>query len=165
MRRKDREMSEEFAYMVAEKCEWAVFAMIDTEGEPYCVPITIALDGKTVYFHSGPEGHKVEALRNNSAVCISCVGDTYRTPDKFTTEFESAIIRGKAELVESEEEQIHGLRLICQRHTPTNMDEFDAMVKKSLFRTCVWKVEVESITGKRKKYDKDGVEMKFGRSE
>lgn len=95
MRRKDREMPEEFAYMVANKCEWAVFAMIDTEGMPYCVPITIALDGKTVYFHSGPEGYKVDALRKNNAVCISCVGDTYRTPDKFTTEFESAIIRGR----------------------------------------------------------------------
>lgn len=165
MRRKDREMPEEFAYMVAEKCEWAVFAMIDTEGMPYCVPITIALDGKTVYFHSGPQGHKVDALMNNNAVCISCVGDTYRTPDKFTTEFESAIIRGKAIKVESDEEKIHGLRLISQRHTPTNMHQFDEMIKMSLFRTDVWKVEIEEITGKRKKYDKDGKEMKFGRME
>ena len=39
MRRKDREMPEEFARMVADKCEWAVISMIDTEGRPYGIPV------------------------------------------------------------------------------------------------------------------------------
>ena len=34
MRRKDREMTEEFAYTISDKCEWAVVSMIDPQGLP-----------------------------------------------------------------------------------------------------------------------------------
>lgn len=38
MRRKDREMDEDFALEIADKCEYAVLSVIDNNGEPYCVP-------------------------------------------------------------------------------------------------------------------------------
>lgn len=165
MRRIDREMDRDFALMVVDKCEYATLAMIDTDGRPYCLPISIARDEDIIYFHSAKEGRKIDALRNDPNVCMSCVGDTLRAKDKFTTEFESAILRGKASEVTEDEEKIHGLKLICERHTPTNMHEFDTAIEKSLFRTGVWKIEIADITGKRKKYDKEGKEMKFGRME
>ena len=96
---------------------------------------------------------------------MSCVGDTLRATDKFTTEFESAVIRGNACEVTDDDEKIHALRLICQRHTPANMEQFDAAIEKSLARTGVWKIDIAEITGKRKKYDSSGKEMKFGRME
>lgn len=165
MRRADREMDKDFALMVVDKCEYATLAMVDTDGTPYCVPITIARDENTVYFHSAKEGQKIAALKNDPNVCMSCVGDTLLAKDKFTTEFESAILRGTAEEVTDDAEKIQGLRLICERHTPTNMHEFDIAIEKSLFRTAVWKIDIADITGKRKKYDKHGEEMKFGRME
>lgn len=165
MRRIDREMDRDFALMVVDKCEYATLAMINTDGRPYCLPISIARDEDIIYFHSAKEGRKIDALRNDPNVCMSCVGDTLRAKDKFTTEFESAILRGKASEVTEDEEKIHGLKLICERHTPTNMHEFDTAIEKSLFRTGVWKIEIADITGKRKKYDKEGKEMKFGRME
>lgn len=165
MRRKDREMDRDFALGVVDKCEYAVMSMTDTEGEPYCLPLTIARDGDFIYFHSAKDGKKISALVKNPSVCMSCVGDTKRATDKFTTEFESAIVRGRASEVTDDEEKIHALRLICERHTPANMHEFDAAISKSLSRTAVWKIEISDITGKRKKYDKDGKEMKYGRME
>lgn len=165
MRRIDREMDRDFALMVVDKCEYATLAMIDTDGTPYCLPISIARDEDIIYFHSAKDGRKIDALRNDPNVCMSCVGDTLRAKDKFTTEFESAILRGKASEVTEDEEKIHGLKLICERHTPTNMHEFDTAIEKSLFRTGVWKIEIADITGKRKKYDKEGKEMKFDRME
>ena len=164
MRRKDREMDADFAWQVADKCEYAVLSMVDPEGLPYCIPITIVCDEQTIYIHSARDGFKIDCLRNNPQVCMTCVGDTYRTPDKFTTEFESAVIRGTASEVTDDKEKIHALRILCQRHTPTNMHEFDMAIEKSLFRTAVWKIEVSGITGKRKKYDTQGKEMKFGRT-
>lgn len=165
MRRKDREMPAEFAYMVADKCEYAVMAMNDTGGEPYCVPITIVREDNRIYFHSAPEGKKTDCLKRDGRVCISCVGDTQRMKDKFTTEFESAIIKGKAEEVLDEDEKIHALKILCERHTPANMAEFGDAIKRSLPRTAVWRIDVAEITGKRKKYDSEGREMKFGRME
>ncbi|MDO4544984.1 MAG: pyridoxamine 5'-phosphate oxidase family protein [Bacillota bacterium] len=165
MRRKDREMGREFALNVVDKCEYAVISMVDPEGLPYCLPITIVRKDDLVYFHTAKEGFKIDVLTNDPHICMSCVSDTYRTPDKFTTEFESAIVRGTASEVTSDEEKIEALRLLCQRHTPTNMHEFDDAISKSLFRTGVWKLTIEDITGKRKKYDREGKEMKYGRTE
>lgn len=165
MRRKDREMSEAFAWNVTDKCEWAVLGITDAAGNPYCIPISIVREKGRVYFHSAQNGFKIDCLRNNENVCIACVGDTFRLPDAFTTEFESAILRGKAVEVTDEKEKIHALRLLCERHTPTNMANFDDAVSRSLFRTAVWKIDIAEITGKRKKYDAEGKEMKFGRTE
>lgn len=165
MRRKDREMPEKFAFAVTDKCEYAVLSMTDPNGNPYCVPISIVREGAFIYFHCAAEGRKIDCLRCHPQVCLACVGDTCRALDKFTTEFESAILQGTASEVTDTAEKTHALRLLCLRHTPTNMAEFDEAIKKSLSRTAIWKIEIAEITGKRKKYDKSGKEMKFGRME
>ena len=73
---------------------------------------------------------------------------------------------GKAEIVTDEAEKIHGLRLVCKRFLPQHMDAFDQGVARSLSRTAVVRITLtEPLTGKRKQYDKEGVEMKYGRME
>lgn len=165
MRRKDREMPKDFALAVADKCEWATLGMVTPQGEPYCVPITIARDGDVIYFHSAHQGLKIDCLRAKGQVCLACVGDTQRATTRFTTEFESALIQGVASEVTEDQEKIHALRLICQRHTPANMAAFDEAIARSLPRTAIWRIEIREITGKRKKFDAQGEEMKYGRME
>ncbi|NLY82262.1 MAG: 5-nitroimidazole antibiotic resistance protein [Clostridiales bacterium] len=164
MRRVDREMPKEFALEVLDKCEFAIISMVDKD-KPYCVPISIARNENVIYFHSAKNGRKVQILKVNPKVCVSAVGDTKRAKDKFTTEYESAIIEGLASEVTDDEEKILVLRLISERHTPENMINFKEAISKSLFRTAVWKIEMETISGKRKKYDSEDKEMKYGRME
>ena len=46
------------------------------------------------------------------------------------------------------------------------MDAFDDAVSRSLARTAVVRIRLTSApTGKRKQYDKNGDEMKYGRME
>ena len=45
------------------------------------------------------------------------------------------------------------------------MDQFGQALERSLEITSIWKITMEELTGKRKKYDKDGIEMKHGRME
>ena len=151
MRRKERQMPEEFAWEVVDKCEYAFLAMTAEDGGPYGLPVTIAREGNSIYFHSAMEGRKIVCLRRSPRVCLSCVGDTRIPPGKFTTLFESAVALGTAEEVTEDHEKIHGLRLLCQRHTPDHMEAFDKAVAKSLERTSVWKITVEEITGKAKR--------------
>ena len=165
MRRRDREMPEGFALSVADKCEYAVLSMTDTDGDPYCVPVSIAREGMTLYFHSAKEGFKAEAMRKHPKVCVACVGDTHLVPEQFTTEYESAVIRGTAHEVSDEEEKRKALRLICERYAPSTLGGFEKAVSESLFRTAIWRIEIAEITGKRKKYDLRGIEMKYGRME
>lgn len=165
MRRKDRQMPEEFALGVIAKCSFAQVAMTDEKGNPYCVPLSVAEDGGSIYFHSAFEGTKTDILKRNPKVYVSCVGDVTSAADRFTTEFESAAFSGTACEVTDIQEKIKALRLICEKYTPDNMENFEDAIAKSLDRTAVWKIRIENLTGKRKKYDKSGEEMKFGRME
>ena len=151
VRRKDREQDENFALMVADKCEYAIMSMVLEDGSPYCIPLSIARDGDFIYFHCAYEGQKIDALKSHPSVCLSCVGDTRRAEDEFTTEYESAVIFGTAQRVEEEKEKIHALRLICERHTPKNMKNFDKAIGTSLNRTDIWRISIRHITGKAKK--------------
>lgn len=151
MRRKDRERDRDFALAVADQCEYAVMAVTLPGGGPYCIPLSIAREGEYIYYHCAHEGQKVDALKADGRVCITCVGHTQRMENEFTTEFESAVIFGTAEEVTEESEIIDALRLICQRHTPLNMDAFEEAVRASLARTAVWKIKIEDIKGKEKR--------------
>lgn len=150
MRRKDRELSEERALRIVDSCEWASISMIDEEGMPYCIPMSIVRDNEYMYFHGSTDGKKTDSLRANPNVCVVCVGDTEQLPYEFTTTYESAIITGKAEPITDEAEKIHALRVLCLRYAAVNMENFDAAVKKNLAYTALWKIKIEHITGKKK---------------
>ncbi|MBS5334649.1 MAG: 5-nitroimidazole antibiotic resistance protein [Clostridiales bacterium] len=162
MRRADREMPKEFALEIVDKCPYAVISMIDCDA-PYALPVSIVRSGDSIYFHCANEGRKAKVLTSYPRVSIVCVGDVTPSSDKFTTEYESAIITGTARKVIKDAEKINALRLICERYTPSNMHNFDRAIEKSLSRTAIWKVDIDSISGKRKKYGNDGKEIKYSK--
>ncbi len=150
MRRKDRERSKDFAISVLDKCEWSVISMVDKDGLPYCVPISTVRENNEIYFHTAKVGFKIDCLNSNPNVCISCVGNTNLLPEEFSTEYESAIIRGKAFEITEDSEKIHALKLLCEKYAPKNMENFTGAIERSLARTGIWKIKIESITGKAK---------------
>jgi len=151
MRRKDREISRDEALGVVDRCAYGVMAMTSPEGDAYCVPLSIVREGENIYFHAAQEGTKTDCLRHNPKVCISCVDGVVPLSDRFTTLYESAIVRGTAEEVLSGGEKINALRIICEKYTPANMPNFDEAIERSLSRTAVWKIHIDEITGKAKR--------------
>ena len=151
MRRKERQITEGEAWAVVDKCEYAFLAMTAEDGTPYGLPVTIVREGRNIYFHSALEGRKVECLRRHPRVCLTCVGDTAIQQDRFTTLYESAVAFGTAAEVTEDGEKVEALRLLCLRHTPDNMADFDRAVNASLARTGIWKIAVEELTGKAKR--------------
>jgi nitroimidazol reductase NimA-like FMN-containing flavoprotein (pyridoxamine 5'-phosphate oxidase superfamily) len=149
MRRKDREMPREFAERVIDKCRYGVLATVNPDGSPYCVPLSPAREGEWIYFHCAHEGHKIDNLKNEARVCLSCVGETRIPPGKFTIEYESAVVFGSAVEVLEDAEKIHALHLICERYTPGNMAAFDDTVRKDPELADIWKIRIETITGKQ----------------
>lgn len=179
-------MNREFGIKVIDKSEYGVLSMVD-EGKPYGIPLSIVRDGDTLYFHSAMDGRKVKLFEKNPNVSVTFVGET-KIPELFsndelneivqdesqagllaskvfTTEFESAVVVGKVKQVNDEEEKIKALRLICEKYTPTKMDYFPVAIKAGLKRTNIYSIEIEVITAKRKKFDANGQELKWGRTE
>ena len=150
MRRKDREISRDAALAICDKCSYAVLSMTDTEDKPYAVPLSIVRDGEYIYFHAAQSGRKTDCLRRQPHICLTCVGDTRLTPEDFSTDYESAIVRGIAAEITDPDEKTHALRLICQRYAPSNMAEFDGTLSRHLAHTAVWRITITDITGKRR---------------
>lgn len=187
MRRKDRQMSKEYGFEVIDRSKYGVVSMIDQEGEPYGIPLSIIREENTLYFHSAKDGKKVKNFAKNPKVSIAFIGEL-KIPENFTkeeldeiakdeskaavfissvftTEYESALTKGKVEIVEDEKEKIKAMKFICEKYTPSKMKYFNIAIKPGLNRTNVYKVEIEEITSKRKRYDINGEEMKWERME
>lgn len=165
MRRKDREMGKEFALAVLDKAQWMTMAMTDGAGKPYCVPVSLVRDGETLILHSAMEGEKAEALRARPWVCVTAVGETHVVPEKYTTEYESAVVRGPVREVTDPAEKRAALWTLTKRYCPDHLAQFDRLVEGSLQRTAVFRISIAELTGKRKKYGKDGKELKYGAEE
>ena len=164
-------MSAEWAMAIFDHAPYITVSMCDVNGMPYALPLSLArADDKTFYFHCALEGKKLDIFAKNPSVCLSAVTKCKPTigpkDGSFTLEYKSAIAFGKAELVSDDQEKVEALRLICQRFLPQHMAAFNNAVERSLARTAVVKITLtEPPTGKRKQYDANGDEMKYGRME
>jgi nitroimidazol reductase NimA-like FMN-containing flavoprotein (pyridoxamine 5'-phosphate oxidase superfamily) len=189
MRRVDREMPADFGRQVIQRAAYGVLALTDDQGLPYSLPLSAVLEGDSLYFHSAAEGTKNALIEEAEGgrpaqmvfVCDVKVPDLYSdeeldafaaegnlgayTSKVFTTEFASAIVCGRVHVVTDEEEKRRALTLICQKYTPGKMKYVPMAIGHSLARTEVYRLDIENLTAKRKKYDADRKEMKWARME
>lgn len=171
MRKKSREMDSHWALEVMRKAPYITVSFTRPDGTAYGVPLSLACTRDDIwYFHCAPEGDKLDAIAVHPEVCLSAVTKCQPTvgpkDGSFTLQYRSAMAFGKAEVVTDLEEKIQALRAISQRFLPQHMDAFEDAVYRSLHRTTVIRITLLAPpTGKRKQYDQNGDEMKYGRME
>lgn len=164
-------MPAEWALEIMDKAPYITVAMTDADGMPYAVPLSLVrVDEKTFYFHGALEGKKLDILNSNPKVWLSAVTTCKPTvgpkDGSFTLEFKSAMAQGVAEVITNNEEKVSAMRAICERFLPRHMEAFDAAIERSLGRTAVVRITLtEPPTGKRKQFDHQGEELKYGRME
>ena len=148
MRRKDREQSEEFGWDVLETCPYAVLSTTDDAGLPYSLPVSAAVAGGAIYFHSAKHGTKSKLLRAHPAVCLVGVRDVVPVPEAYSTEYASAIVRGTIAEVTDDAERVTALQAIAKRYAGENLDHFKEALAEELPRTLVWKITPSELTAK-----------------
>lgn len=183
MRRKDRQMDEEFALKVIDESQYASLGLVTESGVMLRV-LSVARKDRKLYFHSANKGSKLDAFKDGIEVELTFVARA-RVPELyskeeikelidqghssqlltkvFTTEFSSAMVRGSLRRVNSEEEIKEALRIIGEKYTPEWMEFIDIAIDLSKDVLAVFAVEIEDIKAKRKKFDESGEEMKWGR--
>lgn len=186
MRRKDREMDRSFAIELIDRVAFGVLSVCG-ETAPVSVPLSLVREGEVLYFHSATQGEKVGYLKEGSEVCVVFVGrvqvpELYSGDELdalmsdpinhhqllsrvFTTEFESAVVKGRIFKVEDEPSKAHALRLICQKYTPEKMNYVEQAIGSGIAKTMVYGIEMDEISAKRKKFGLDGKELKFMRQD
>lgn len=111
MRLKDLERDEAFAWEVLKKAPYATLAMTGADGAPYCVPINHVADEtyRVLYFHCAGAGEKWEVLKTNPQVCLTAVSRMSIVPNEFDTAYDSAVVRGQAQVVTDDGERTKAL--------------------------------------------------------
>ena len=152
MRRKDRAIVElaEIEEII-HQCLVCRLGLAD-EKQPYIVPLSFGFKNNTLYFHSAPEGKKIQMLRKNSKVCFEFDLDHEVVAGEeacnWGMKYRSVIGFGRASFVEDFQEKKAGLNAIMEHYAGGTFDYSEAAINNTL----VIKVEIESMTGKKSGY-------------
>ncbi len=150
VRRKDREISIEMATQLLAEGEYGFLATAGPDGQAYGIPLNYVFKNNCLYFHCAVEGHKLDNIRANNKISFCVVGKARVIPDKFTTEYESAVAFGKASEVQGSEKH-EALLSLLEKYSPDFMEEGKKTIEKYNKMTAIIKVEVNKITGKARK--------------
>ncbi len=159
MRRKDREITDRTEMLeILARCDTIRLAMHD-EPYPYVVPLSFGFeaegDALRIYCHCAKEGKKIDLLQKNPCVSFECdCGQRlYYDEEKqsCTTEYASLIGQGTVRFTGSEEEKLHGLRVLMRHYYP---DEEKPFSLSSARETAVFIIDAVSLTGKRRRIRK-----------
>ena len=116
---------------------------------PYVVPMNYGYRDNRIYFHCAGAGRKIDILKKNDRVCIEVDVDSRvvkgEQPCRWTMKYRSVIGFGRARIVHDEAEKKDALDVIMA-HYGGSGGEYD---EKSLQRTSLIEVVLESITGKQ----------------
>lgn len=150
MRRRDREISSrreiDAVMREATVCHLAFAA----GEEPYVIPISFGYDGEALYIHTAKTGKKIDCIERNNRVCFEVEANVRLQAHEddacaWTFTFESVIGYGTVTELTTPDAKAHGLNRIMEHYSGRKWE----MGEASLATTRVWRIAIESVTGKR----------------
>lgn len=148
MRRKAQQLTQQETLRVLEYGRTGVLAVNGDGGYPYAVPLNYVWDGEAVYFHCACEGHKTDALNSDSRVSFCVVERDTVVPQLFATDYRSAILFGRAQAVQEDEERRYALERLNQKYAPDLPEEGQREIAEAFSRVCIIKLVPEHLSGK-----------------
>ncbi|MBN1522998.1 MAG: pyridoxamine 5'-phosphate oxidase family protein [Spirochaetales bacterium] len=150
MRRKEKEISSTFELAAILDTEPVMrIALIDGL-VPYIVPLHFAYFDDALFFHSAPEGRKINALRQNPGICFEVGTEssivTAETACGFGTRYKSIIGYGTAHILLSRADKEHALSLLMNKYASGGLWVFP---EDKLEKTCCIRIDIETMTGKQ----------------
>ena len=150
MRRKDRELNKDEVMEILKNNTYGILSTISENGYPYGVPLSYVFHNHSIYIHGATEGHKLDNILSNNKVSFSVVGETCILPDKFSTQYESVIIFGRAVEV-FDDEKNRALLEVINKYSSDYLEQGKEYINKASKVTKVIKICIEHISGKAKR--------------
>ena len=100
-----------------------------------------------MYFHSAKVGHKIDAIRRCDKVSMCVVECDEVVPEKMTTYFRSAILFGRARVLETDEEIIHAATALAMKYN-ADQKTLDEEIRRFWDALCCVEIVIEHVTGK-----------------
>jgi nitroimidazol reductase NimA-like FMN-containing flavoprotein (pyridoxamine 5'-phosphate oxidase superfamily) len=155
LRRKDREVKDKKAIESIIKRATVCRIALSENNLPYVVPVSFGYKDNCLYFHSAPEGRKIDTIKQNNNVCFELDVDCEfvkksEQPCSWCMKYRSVIGFGKAFLVQGTEQKRKALDIIVGHYSgsPYQYPYPEDMISN----IAVVKVEVDSVTAKKSGY-------------
>ncbi|WP_196594023.1 pyridoxamine 5'-phosphate oxidase family protein [Pectinatus sottacetonis] len=150
MRRKDRQLTTQDTKIVLQDATYGTLATADNKGTPYSIPMNFSYDGNSaIYLHCAANGHKMNNISCNQAVCFSAVSEAEIVPEKFTSRFKSAVVFGTISIMADDAEKKEALALLIKKYSPDFYNKGLEYIEKAYAKTIVLKIKISQMTGKR----------------
>jgi nitroimidazol reductase NimA-like FMN-containing flavoprotein (pyridoxamine 5'-phosphate oxidase superfamily) len=151
VRRQDRLLNEPEATSLLQTGEYGVLSMQAGNEGGYGIPINYAWDGQhAIYLHCALEGHKLNSIAECNKVSFCVVGKTNVISNKFTTGYESIILKCTAHIGLSTKERMKALELILEKYSPNDKETGMKYAKKSFDQTEIIRLKIIEWSGKTK---------------
>jgi nitroimidazol reductase NimA-like FMN-containing flavoprotein (pyridoxamine 5'-phosphate oxidase superfamily) len=151
MRKRDREIKDKAAIRAVMEEALVCRIGLSDDGAPYVVPMNFGLGENCLYLHCATEGRKLDILRKHDRVCFEM--DLLREIKQgqescgWGARYESVIGFGRAVIVEAPAEKRSALDRIMEHYDAEGPFSYP---DETLAQTAVIRIDIESVTGKRR---------------
>ncbi|MDO4990792.1 MAG: pyridoxamine 5'-phosphate oxidase family protein [Eubacteriales bacterium] len=153
MRRARQALDAEQIEAILRRGSAGTLAVLGDGGWPYAVPLSYVYHSGRIYFHCAKSGHKLDAIRACDRASFCVIDKNEIVPAEFTTYYRSAIVFGRARIVENAEERMAAMRALAAKYSPRESeDAFRIELKVSGSASlCVVALDIEHMSGKQAK--------------
>lgn len=128
---------------------------MNNNGEPYVIPMNFGYKDGIIYFHSAPNGKKIDLLKNDPSVCVSFyIGADLNVRHEnvacsYSMKFKSVLAHGKIEFVEDIDKKKQMMNIIMKHYS--GRDDFEYS-NPAINNVCIFFLEPKTITAYNRGY-------------
>jgi nitroimidazol reductase NimA-like FMN-containing flavoprotein (pyridoxamine 5'-phosphate oxidase superfamily) len=147
----ERMTTEAAAFEILKSCNLGTLSMVTPEGLPYGVPINYYYDenANALFLHCALKGKKIDCLKAHPEVSFSVYKNPVIMEERFTTHYDSAIISGRAEILDDPDERRTALVALSMALAPSGAYRLAEAVEKYWKAVAMIKIPIDKIEGKR----------------
>ncbi len=162
-----------FFQQVALQCPVGHLVLITHDGYPRSIALNFVALDQAVYFHGALAGEKFELINSGGPVGFTMAWELSYIPSNWTGPdyacpatqlFKSVEIKGRCVVVSDLEEKALALQALMQKHQPEGHHRpilpDEKIYQKALQHTGVFRVDVESWTGKARLFQEKPQDFK-----
>lgn len=130
----------------------AHLGIVDRDGQPFVIPTLHARSGDVVYCHGSTASRTLRTLAEGAPVCltVSLLDGLVlaRSAMHHSANYRSAVLVGRARLVDDEEEKRAALKAAVEHIVPGRWDDVRAPTANELTATSVLAIPIEEASAK-----------------
>lgn len=147
--RKKKQIANEECIEILKNEKRGVLSVIGDEGYPYGMPLNHFYNDEDgcIYFHTGKEGHRCDALQNCNKVSFCVYDKGCKNEGEWALNIKSVIVFGRIELIDDIDRITDITRKLSYKFTKDE-SYIENEIKLYASKTLLLKLEVEHMCGK-----------------